>query len=249
MSRDSALEKSDEPPSYNEAKIPALLPKTPEVKPREWLFFRGNGLTSKAQIRSSDGNRVHTLSASISSLRPSTITVHLGSSKTPALGSLLFPETHNDFQIHTSNPDAAPSRPKQISLLQVKARVGNPHPTTYHFTLPATATTPPRKTIWTIRRSSSATKHPTVCYSLTEEITNTPLAFWTTVHGAKHSAILRWHVPPRSEREEFIVMMSFVGCMSRLRLKGKEKLSDAGSGAARWGGMWFMAILGTAAVA
>lgn len=217
--------------------------------PREYLFFRGNGLSSRAKICSSDGNREHTLTADISSSRPSTISIHLGSAKTPVSSSLFFPATHNDFQIHTSNPHPSPSSQNPNSVIQIKARIGNPHPSTYHFTIPATPTNAARKLVWTIRRPSSTAKRPSVCYSLSDESTNQPLAFWTTVQGAKHSAILRWHVPPQSDWEEMLVMLSFVGTMSRLRLKGKERFSDAGSGAARWSGMWFMAVLGTAAVA
>lgn len=244
MSKLHAVEK-EELPSYDEAVIPTR--PTLEPKPREYLFFRGNGLTSKAKVRSSDGNREHTLNVDISSSRPSTISVHLASTKTPPLASLVFPATHNDFQIHTSHPNPTPDFPNL--LVQIKARIGNPHPTTYHLTLPGTPTSHARKVVWTIRRSSTTPgKHANISYSLTDETTNEPLAFWTTVQNAKHSAILRWHVSPQNDLEELIVMMSFIGCMSRLRLKGKEKL-DGTSGAARWSGMWFMAVLGTAAVA
>lgn len=242
----SEVEREDLP-SYDAVVAPEL-PVPPPRTSREYLFYRGNGITSKAKICSSDGNREHTLDADIHSTRPSTISVHLASSKSPTMGSLVFPATHNDFQVLVPNPEVSPKAPAQNLLTQVKARIGNPHPTTYHFTLPAAPTSQARKVVWTIGSTTSAGgKHPNISYSLTDETTNEPLAFWTTVQNAKHAALLRWYVLPKSEREELIVMMSFVGCMSRLRLKGKEKL-DAGSGTVRWNGMWFGAVLGTAAV-
>ncbi|SMR57667.1 unnamed protein product [Zymoseptoria tritici ST99CH_1A5] len=239
------------PPPYSSSLPPVITPK-PSSTPRscrEYLFLRGNGLTTKPKLRLVDSNTSHVLDASIHRTKPSTIKIHLDASiKSPCLGALIFPATHNDFQIHTADPHhATSSSPNPNSLIQVKARIGQPHPATYSFTLPATPSTRARRLVWTMRKSSSP-KPVNVSYTLTEESTNEVLAYWTTVQGEKYSAMLRWYVPAMSDREEMLVMLSFLGCLTRLQLKGKEGFEN-GNGLARWSGMWFMAVLGTAAVA
>lgn len=195
-------------------------------------FYKGNVLSSKAIVRSSDGAE-YQLVADIHKTKPSTIRIFAGkNSHSPPLGTLEFPHTHNNFQIQTDR------------LIQVRARVGHPHPSSYSFVLPATKTSGPQNVTWT---AFGREAHRTG-YHLREDGTNALIATWYLVAGQKHQAVLRWHRAMGDEKLRVAVILSFIGSLSRLKLKGKDD-SEKGSGLARWNGMWFMAILGTAAVA
>ena len=78
---------------------------------------------------------------------------------------------------------------------------------------------------------------------------NRLIATWSLVSDQKYQAVLRWHVTPPSELEEAVVLLSFIGGLSRLKLKGKGEVNDMRSTMTRYNGFWFMAILGTAGVA
>lgn len=212
---------------------PATRPAS-EATNLEYRFYKGNGLSSKASLRSSSGAE-YRLTADIHQSRPSTMQLFDSRvKKSLPLGVLEFSHTHNNFQVRIGLPSGE-------HLLQVRARVGHPHPTSYSFTLPAPPTSSPQSVIWTKLPSGTG-------YELTETGTNTLLAIWRLVPNQRHQAVLRWHVLPRDQALETLVLLSFVGALARLKLKGRT-YTEKGSGLARWNGMWFMAILGTAAVA
>lgn len=205
--------------------------------PLEYRFYKGNGLSSKALVQSSSGKEFQ-LIADVHKTKPSTIQMFAGRGKgAPLLGTLTFPHTYNNFSVSLHQPPGP-------QFIQVRARVGHPHPTSYNFTLPATKTSGPKTVTWT---KFEATSNRTG-YHLREEGTNTLIASWYLVPNERHQALLHWHVEPADEEMEVAVVLSFIGTLSRLKLKGKDD-SENGSGLARWNGMWFMAILGTAAVA
>lgn len=211
-----------------------IVPSQPSEIQTEHRFYKGNGLSSKATVRSSDGTE-YQLVADIHKTKPSTIQMFAGkNSRSPPspLGTLEFPHTYNNFQITTDR------------LIQVRARVGHPHPSSYAFTLPSTTTSRPQNVTW---MAFGRDAHRTG-YHLREEETNALIATWYLVAGQKHQAVLRWHREMEDEGLRIAVVLSFIGSLSRLKLKGKDD-SEKGSGLARWNGMWFMAILGTAAVA
>lgn len=198
----------------------------------EHRFYKGNGFSSKASIRSTTDKDFQLL-ADIHRSKPSTMQLVSGpDAVTTTLGTLTFPHTYNSFQIHIGE-----------QLIQVRARVGHPHPSSYLFTLPASDTAPTRSLVWkAFGQTSSSTG-----YHLYEEGTNVLLASWQLCSKEKYQAVLRWHVAPRDEMMERAVLLSYIGALTRLKLKGKDD-SERGNGLARWNGMWFMAILGTAAV-
>lgn len=203
---------------------------------REYHFFKGNGLTSKARIQAPDGAE-YRLVADIHKSKPSSIQIQGGKGhNTLSLGTVTFPPTHNNFDVRL------PSMGPQTT--QVKAKIGYPHPTAYEFMLPAIASPHPRKVVWKI----SASKSATYGYRLHDDFTNEVLASWNFVAGEKYQTALRWHVVPSSDWEEILVMLTFIGVLSRLKLKGKDHTGLPNSNMARWNGMWFMAIMGTAAM-
>ena len=209
----------------------------PSDRHRDYHFHKGNGVSGKAKVRSPDGTQ-YSLDADIHRKKPSSISLHLGSStKNPACGFLTFPNTHNDFQIHTRDASSSTF----TKLTQARARIGYPYPNSYSFTLPSSG----RKVVWT-RNTKPGTQK--VSYRLTEDGTETLIASLSIVSGQKHNALLRWHQTLGDEWDEMVVLLSFVGVLTRLHLKGKDPL-DANGNRARWNGMWFMAILGTAGVA
>lgn len=214
-----------------------IVPPTNTNTGLEHHFFKGNGLSSKATIRTTNGKE-YRLVADIHRTKHSHIQFFDGkNTNAPPLGTLEFPHTYNNFQIRIG-----PSASQQ--LIQVRARVGHPHPSSYSFTLPATKTSSPQTVAWTkFDPQSNRTG-----YHLRAEGTNALLASWYLVSNQKHQAVLRWHAEPHDEVIETVIVLSFIGGLSRLKLKGKDD-SETPSGLARWNGMWFMAILGTAAVA
>lgn len=203
----------------------------------EHRFYKGNGMSSKASIQSRDGKE-YQLVADIHRTKPSTIQVFAGKGKgAPLLGELTFPHTYNNFSLSLAQQT-------DPHFIQVRARVGHPHPTSYNFVLPPTKTSGPKSVTWTKFEANSNRTG----YHLREEGSNSLIASWYLVSREKHQALLHWHVEPTDEMMKSAVLLSFIGALSRLKLKGKDD-SENGSGLARWNGMWFMAILGTAAVA
>ena len=210
----------------------------------EHRFFKGNGLTSKTTIRASTGTE-YRLVAHIHRNKPSSMQMFAGKdkSKSSSLGTLEFASTYNSFQIHVERPNAA------VQHIQVRARVGYPHPSSYSFTLPPTAMSKPRRVAWTAFGPRSGS----VGYHLREEGTNTLIASWNLCSQQKHQAVLRWHVDPGAEVLETAVVLSFIGCLARLKLKGNDDSLREGYVAeggiyARLNGMWYMGLLGAVAV-
>lgn len=207
---------------------------------REFFFYKGNGITSKARLRSENGAQ-YRLAADIHTSKTSTMTLYDGQNpvKSPCIGMLSFPPTHNDFQCHLHS-----SVSTSAELVQVRARVGHPDPGSYTLRVPATSNTSERMLTW----ERAGGTRSTTGYRLVETPWNTSIASWSLVSGEKHQAVFRWHSQPCSNLEALIVLLSFIGSMTRLRLKGKDELSDWPSSITRWNAMWFMAVLGTAAI-
>ncbi|KAK4501842.1 hypothetical protein PRZ48_007651 [Zasmidium cellare] len=209
---------------------------TPRAEPPVYYFYRGNGLTSKARIAPADGRDFY-LDADVHQSKDSNIKLLAGkNTKGSSLGAITFPLTHNNFHI-TLN--------EGLPMIQARARVGHPHPAAYNIKLPATSTSQAREVSWTL---SSRTNSKLVSYKLCDDM-NRLIATWSLVSDQKYQAVLRWHVTPPSELEEAVVLLSFIGGLSRLKLKGKGDVSDMRSTMTRYNGFWFMAILGTAGVA
>lgn len=199
-------------------------------------FFRASSLKSKeARLVSTDG-REYRLTADIHKSTASTISLYSG---TTCCGSVSFTPGSNNFQIMTSGAkgNAAPA-----DLIQVRAKIGVPHPQSYTFTLPSGSAgkSKGKEVVWTKERSSTG-------YQLQDTTWHTSLATWELVEREKFDAVLEWQEHPRDEREEIVVLLSFIGSMTRLRLKGKDLSGMPSSG--RWGAFWYMAILGTAGMA
>ena len=249
------------PPTYREANAesssnsvqqrtsPAAYP---GPLPQVVQFFKGNGITSKARLVSltSDDERSLTsteyrLVASLHKTSPSIIKLYSGTdtSRGNCLGTVNFPPTDNSFQIFTTGLEGSSDR--EARLIQVRARIGRPHPTSYTFTVPGALDHPAKSGSGT--RELAWSRIPRG-YALADTTFHTRIAKWQIVQGEKHNAELRWEPGhPRSRLEEIVVVLSFVGSMSRLTLKGKDMSGLPSSG--RWGAFWFMAVLGTAAVA
>lgn len=202
----------------------------------EHRFYKGNGLSSKATLRSFAGKE-YLLVADIHKSKTSTMQMFAGKAMDAApLGTLAFRHTYNNFQIDLGG-----------HMIQVRARVGHPHPSSYSFTLPAASSATQagsRTVVW----KAFGPRSNVTGYHLYEEGTNFLIASWQLSPKEKHQAVLRWHVDPGDEMLENAVVLSYIGGLTRLKLKGKDD-SERGSGLARWNGMWFMAILGSAAVA
>ncbi|KAI5358319.1 hypothetical protein Slin15195_G107720 [Septoria linicola] len=198
-------------------------------------FFKGNGFSSKARLQCTNG-REYRLVADLHKSSPSTIRLYSGTDTTrgTCLGSVVFPPTDNSFQILTSGAEGNSAEQK---LLQVRARIGNPHVSSYSFNLPSSSAPRGREVVWT--RSGNG-------YDLTDATWKTPLGKWRLVNGQRYEAELKFDASDdelRSEAEFAAVVLSFVGSMSRLKLKGRDLSGMPNSG--RWGAFWFMAILGT----
>ncbi|KAK4622655.1 uncharacterized protein CLAFUR5_06881 [Fulvia fulva] len=222
--------------SLAESELPPYSAKaSSSLRSREYRFHRGNGITGRARISGPDGT-THSLDADIHRKKPSTIRINASNNSTG--GFLAFPSTHNDFQINTPIPYGSSSPP--IKLTQARARVGHPHPASYSFTLPSSN----RKVVWT--RSNKLGASPS--YQLREEGSNSLMASLHLVPGLKHQASLRLYEDVSDSWDETVILLSFVGVLTRLHLKGKDPPEASGQ-RGRWNGMWFMAILGSAAVA
>lgn len=213
---------------------------TPRSAPPEYHFYKGNGLTSKARITCTDG-REFCLDADVHQSKDSSIDLYAGNNiKGLRLGTITFPLTHNNFQMYpligSTSPNGTPT------MVQARARVGYPHPAAYNIKQPATATSQAREVSWT---NTSRPNSKIASYKLSDDM-NRPIATWSMVSDEKYQAVLRWHVNPPSEFEEILVLMSFIGSLSRLKLKGKGDADDMRSKMARYNAFWFMAVLGTA---
>lgn len=207
---------------------------------REYHFFKGNGLTSKARIRSTD-DREFCLDAEIHQFHQSSIELYAGKNKNGSrIGTVTFPSTFNNFHVHLANDDTGPDGTP--NMIEARARVGVPHPNAYLIKLPATTTSRSREVSWTISSSATSTL---VSYRLCDNV-NQLIASWSLVSDKKYQAVLRWHVSPPSELEETVVLMSFIGCLSRLKLKPKGDCDDWMSMMARHNSFVFMATLGAA---
>lgn len=216
---------------------------TPRIERPIYHFYKGNGLTSKARVSSRDGRDFY-LDADVHQSKDSTIDLHAGkNTKGDPIGTITFPLTHNNFNMHLPNPSNSSTNP--LLMVQARARVGHPHPNTYNVKLPATSLSQAREVSWTL---SSGNTSKAVSYKLCDDIGRL-IATWSLVSNQKYQAVLRWHVDPPSELEETIVLLSFIGGLSRLRLKGKGEVNDMRSSMTRYNGFWFMAILGTAGMA
>lgn len=216
----------------------------PRRAPPVYYFYKGNGLTSKARVISADGCDCY-LDADVHQSKYSTIKLLAGKNNKglSSIGTITFPLTHNNFHMNLS--DAKDSLDGTLPMIQARARVGHPHPNAYNIKLPASATSQAREVSWTL---SSRNNPKIVSYKLCDDM-NRLIATWPLVPDQKYQAVLRWHVDPPSEIEERIVLLSFIGGLSRLKLKGKGEVNDMRSTMTRYNGFWFMAILGTAGVA
>lgn len=211
----------------------------------EYYYYSSNGPMLNGCLCSSDGVE-YKVESNLHRSKDSSITLH--AKDTSRIGSLSFPATHNNFQIHgpAHQGNGSPSE-----LLQIRARIGHPHPTSYSFTLPPSSVSPPRKVVWTKLGDSrpGRPKPSSFGYRLTEEVYNTPIATFTLTPSKKYQAVLQWHEPPNDENEEVIILLSFIGAMTRLTLKGKDTMEDWPSGKKRWNAFWYSTILGTAGMA
>lgn len=211
----------------------------------EYHFYKGNGIISKAKIACTDG-REFCLDADIHQSKESSIELRRGkNTKGAHLGTVTFPTTYNNFNMHLTDASFGISSDGTPHLVKANARVGHPHPSAYNMKLPATATSQAREVSWT---NSSRKGSKIISYKLCDDM-NQPIASWSLAPDDKYQAVLRWHVESPSEVEERIVLLSFIGGLSRLRLKSKAEISDWPSTMTRYNAFWFMAILGTAGVA
>jgi hypothetical protein len=238
--------------SSNSAQQRASQVAYPGPLPQVVHFFKGNGITSKARLVSltseDDGSSTSTeyrLVASLHKTSPSIIKLYSGTdtSRGNCLGTVNFSPTDNSFQMFTTGLEGNSDR--EARLVQVRARIGRPHPASYTFTVPAALDAPTksgsgtRELVWTRIPSG---------YALADTTFHNRIAKWKLVQGEKHNAELKWEPGhPRSRLEEIVVVLSFVGSMSRLTLKGKDMSGFPNNG--RWGAFWFMAVLGTATMA
>lgn len=213
-------------------------------------FFKSSSLKSReARIQSTDGKRAYRLTADIHQSTASTISLYSisqGGDTDTCLGSVSFTPGSNNFQVLTSGRkgNSAPA-----GLIQVRAKIGVPHAQSYTFTLPPPAAVAGRgkgrgrEVMWDKMSSGSSA----MGYQLKDTTWQTSLATWELVEKEKFDAVLRWQEHPRNEWEEIVVLLSFIGSMTRLRLKGKDMSGIPTSG--RWGVFWGMAMLGTAGMA
>lgn len=210
------------PPTYQDSitstRVQSALP--------TFHFFKSSGLKARAaRLQSTDGRKYH-LTADIHKSTSSTIQLYSDQDGT-CLGSVLFTPNSNSFQIMTSGTkgNSAPA-----DLIQVRARIGVPHPQAYTFALNKA-----RDVMWT--RLSSSTG-----YQLKDTTWQTSLATWELVDKEKFGAVLRWQECPRDAREEIVVILSFIGSMTRLRLKGRDTSGLPNSG--RWGTFLGLGMMG-----
>lgn len=244
--RPSSLPAYTSPPPTSPSTLPTYTTAT-STTPTTHHLIRPSVLSSRVNIRCPSGIDRYTFAPDSSSQKR--IWIHAGAStRNAALGYLTFPETHNAFRL-TFIPDptdqhkeAAQQQQPTLSLTNVKARIGYPHPSSFSFKSSLTG----RRYTWT--NLNPTREAAPVQYDLSIEDGHARrIARLTVDKKSRGGTTVIWSEAVESELEQALLLLSGVGVITRLSRKGFWR-DERGAGRERWFAFWWYAVMMTAAV-
>lgn len=210
---------NERPPTYQDANVPGL-----SAKPTTHRFVRHGRLHPKILVVCNDVER---FSFRLDHSNSNAFTIHPGASTdSPPLARLTFSSSHNSFRIAFGDASG-------LSAVEVRAKIGYPHPKTFEFSSPPSIDEH-RGGEWKHRSGwlrnkimVDASQNLPVVYELYRGQRHLHCATMTIRGKSVVKSSISWHIEPASELEQAFVLLSAIGVAVKLAKGVQASRSEA----------------------